>query len=146
MVENNRILDISGYIKIKDPMRDRYSWEHRVVMEAHLGRLLTEDEHIHHINGNKQDNRIENLELHSNSDHRKLHWENTPDHIKNEQMERLREAAYLVTRKPRSIIQCACGCGGTLTTPDSKGRERKYLHGHNARGTHWKWGDKNAKN
>lgn len=54
---NPKVTDHNGYRKIGT----RY--EHRIVMEQHLGRSLLPGESVHHRNGIRHDNRIENLEL-----------------------------------------------------------------------------------
>lgn len=48
-------------------------YTHRQIMSQELGRPLTGEEHVHHINGNCIDNRIENLLLVSNAEHAKIH-------------------------------------------------------------------------
>lgn len=48
-------------------------YEHRHIMEQHLGRSLATAEHVHHINGNKLDNRLENLLVMDG----KEHWKQT---------------------------------------------------------------------
>jgi hypothetical protein len=47
--------------------------EHRLVMEDFLGRYLEPDEKIHHIDGDKKNNLLENLQLMSLEDHTSLH-------------------------------------------------------------------------
>lgn len=67
-----------GYVKIFLPEHPfassaGYVYEHRLVVEKSIGRYLTSDEKVHHIDQNKQNNDIHNLLVLSNQNHIKLH-------------------------------------------------------------------------
>lgn len=80
-----------GYVKIRHTAhpfaKNGYVLEHRLVMEHHLGRYLSPSEHVHHTNGDRTDNHLENLSVMTNCEHVRHH--------------RLQEVA-LGTRKPRT--------------------------------------------
>lgn len=64
---------------LKDKKRIQY---HRWVMEIFLMRKLNKDEVVHHINGIKNDNRIENLIVMNDSEHKRLHlYTNKPNNF-----------------------------------------------------------------
>jgi len=61
----------NGYYKIK--VNNVWMFEHTWIVQDFLGRNLNEDERIHHINGIKTDNHIENLALFTKSQHSHFH-------------------------------------------------------------------------
>lgn len=60
-------VDKDGYLRVTQG--DRQILIHRFIMEKYLGRPLTKQEDVHHRNGDRQDNRLQNLELLSHGKH-----------------------------------------------------------------------------
>lgn len=72
--KGGRRKDKDGYILIHAPFHpycdsDGYVREHRLVMEKYFKKFLLPQEVVHHKNNNKEDNRIENLELFKKEEH-----------------------------------------------------------------------------
>jgi hypothetical protein len=81
-----KLLTSHGYVALRVPVDHphawgppglhdfRYAYEHVLVMVAHLGRPLRDNELVHHKNEDKTDNRLDNLEL-TVSEHAREHSE-----------------------------------------------------------------------
>jgi len=74
---NNRALGAKriddGYVSV-NMGKGQWRAEHRIVMERYLGRALKTTEQVHHINGDKTDNRIENLFIFDIKGHSRNHF------------------------------------------------------------------------
>lgn len=75
--KRDRKVSPDGYVLIKVPEHPKsfrgFYYEHRLTVEKQINRILNDWETIHHINEDKEDNRLINLFLCSRSEHNKAH-------------------------------------------------------------------------
>jgi len=128
--KGGRIISSSGYIGIVVPkghhlrMKNGYAYEHQIVAEQKLGRRLQKGEIVHHKNGDRTDNCLENIEICSSRFSHKVKHRKTD-------LERRKP------NEPNPLISCACGCGIRFPKFDKYGRLRRF-----APGGHWRKGKK----
>lgn len=121
--KGGRVVASNGYVLVRVGVDHHladvrgYAYEHRVVAEQKIGRRLRAGELVHHINGDKLDNRPSNLVVVNGNGEHRVH------HRKRDDLRLPGEA--------NTTIRCACGCGRSLAKFDVDGRPRRFISGHN---------------
>lgn len=106
-VIGTRYVRPDGYVSIKVGIRE-YALEHRLIAADQLGRPLGPDDQVHHINGVRDDNRPENLEVLTNAEHQRLH-----DHL------------GIRTRRSKVTVTCEwCGSESAPLKPSRAATQR----------------------
>ena len=121
----------SGYKIIWDKKLRKHHREHRLIVENHLGRKLDRDEEVHHINGDKINNRIENLVVMSKSQHAREHGRSSfrLDALRRGNIKSIFNMRKLMGSKwTKENTQCR-SCGTNVIKHGGKGLCKKcYLH------------------
>lgn len=120
MWKGGRYKKKDGYVMILDhtsPMANHsgYVFEHRLLMAKKLGRPILRSEVVHHINGIKDDNRIENLAIISKGKHSHIHFKGKPsvNHYRKHPPIKCKVCGKTVDLPKRSDrIFCSMRCSG----------------------------------
>jgi hypothetical protein len=94
----------SKYKKIK-LKKGKTKDQHRLIMEAHLGRILSKNEVVHHIDEDKSNNSLSNLTIMSRSEHSKLHMSSPNRKFSNVTIEKLRMKGIELKPKAKLTIE-----------------------------------------
>ena len=111
------------YAKVPDHpfcTRTGYVLMHRVIMENYLGRMLDKDEVVHHVDGNKFNNKISNLELMTAKAHVKWHTTTGRMYVDcicpwcGTKFSKERRNTFLVIPRKYNFCCCSSRCGSKL--------------------------------
>lgn len=121
----------SNYKKIS--VNGRKVDEHRYIIEQHIGRKLKRNEVVHHIDGNKLNNDLSNLQLMTLEEHSRLHWELNGNvqnlekgHVRVFSDDQAREIKRLIHTSGLSNRKIAKMMGVNRTTIDRIARGERY--------------------
>lgn len=119
-----RTITSHGYVLIRVGKKHHlsdvrgYAYEHRLVAEAKIGRRLIPGEQVHHTDGDKQNNRPENIEVKATTAHHRAEHRKPGSNLK-------------PPDDPNPIVTCECGCGVEFYKYDATNRPRRFVSGHN---------------
>lgn len=123
--KGGRSVSSNGYMLIRVGVKHHladvrgYAYEHRLVAEQKIGRRLKKGEQVHHIDGDRLNNSLVNLEVCSSIAH----------HREKHRKPRVKQLRKVGERNP--LIECSCGCGESLRKYDGSNRPRSFVSGHN---------------
>lgn len=130
---DGRYYDRNGYVRVM--VDGKLVGEHRVIMEAYLGQPLKGNEVVHHINEVKDDNRIENLEVQTWSQHATTHSRNRLPEMVDLVCGVCRSEFQKLARKHRSNLKngsqsfCSVSCAGKWKRRQQLGDVETPEHG-----------------
>jgi hypothetical protein len=122
------LLSPLGYFRIN--INGKRILHHRYIMEQSIGRKLTKNERVHHINGIRTDNRIENLELFKdNAEHMKnahhIMWNKRKDRYSTDTINNIFES---LNKPSNPTTNCFCGNKYEARNLCSKHYQWVYVH------------------